>query len=122
MRAAREVGQHVEELVRLHVLASVAEDEQQRRRVRRSEDLGEPGGAVEIAPLEIVDEQDDALAIGEAREHLVEGGEAAPADLERVAEALEATRLRVDDALEDGEEPRERAEVARQERAELELR
>ena len=64
------------------VLAAVAGDEQQRRRVGRTQDRAEQRRRVDVAPLQIVDGEHQRPAIGDARQQLAQRVEGAPPELD----------------------------------------
>ena len=53
----------------------VGDDQQQRRGLGRGQQLGQQAHAVGVAPVEVVEEEDQAVAGGEGGEQALEGGE-----------------------------------------------
>ena len=62
----------------LGILAAMTGDEQERRRVRRTDQLGQQGRAVGVAPLHVVDPDHQRSAVRDAPEQLPERAEGAP--------------------------------------------
>ena len=67
------------------LLVAVGHHEQERRRVRRAHQLEEQRRAVDVAPLHVVDEDDQRLPLRRAREELAQRGERALAHHLRIA-------------------------------------
>src|SRR4051794_10255339 len=57
-----------EEGARGELVRAVCADDESRRRIGGNEELEEQVSAVEIAPLEVVDRDDDAISLGEPTE------------------------------------------------------
>ncbi len=76
-----EVEQLRERVAPSRLLRAIGSEKEQRWRIRRPEDLGEEASAVEVAPLQIVDEQDEGARVDEPGEQLLQSGEGAPAAL-----------------------------------------
>ena len=66
---------------RLDLLASIAGHEQQRGLVGRAEQVREKRRAVDVAPLEVVDEQDERAALGETSKQFAKRRGGPPAQL-----------------------------------------
>jgi hypothetical protein len=100
------------------VLAPVTTEKQQGRGVGRSEQVPQERGAVEVAPLQVVDEQHQGTTVGQAPQEFAQGGEAAPPDLMRIGNRAVAPgdagyRLQ---AARDREDPGQRPDAAGQQR------
>ena len=67
---------------RVHLLAPVAPDEEKGGRIGRTKKRLQESGAVGVAPLHVVDEEDEPLAVGQAHEQLAQRPEGAAAQLE----------------------------------------
>ena len=103
--------------VRLTVLAPVAAEEQQGRRIGGTHQVGEEVGAIEVAPVEVVDIQDQRPPVRDPGQQLPQRGEG-PAPQLLLIGRLEAAQRGPGDGLDppqDGEDPRQRRDVARQE-------
>ena len=70
----------------LGFFAPVAADEEQRGRIGRAQETFEQGGAVDVAPLEVVDEEHEGPAVRHPHEQLAQRAERAPPQLERVGD------------------------------------
>ena len=100
----------------LGLLVAVRHEQEQRRRVGRTEDLDEERRAVEVAPVRVVDEEDERLDLTQGREELAQRTEGALSQTPPVVLARLARRGRhARDALHDGEEAAQRPDVLRQE-------
>ncbi|MCY1008834.1 hypothetical protein OV079_25410 [Nannocystis pusilla] len=125
-----ELGQHAQlqalELVadqrRAGPLGVVGDDQQQRRGVGRGQQLGQQAHAVGVAPVEVVEEQDQAAARGQGGEQALERGEGlAPRLLVGHAGAGALGQLaHRRDPLQHREHARELAGVGAEQRRELE--
>ena len=106
------------------VVAPEAADQHHRGWLGGADHVEEQGGAVDVAPLEVVDVDHQAAPIADPSEQLAEGAEGAASELELVLEAA-ASGGRVGDgvaAVEHREDAGEGAYVAGQERLDLEPR
>ena len=81
----REGAERAEELALVDLVAPVAGEEQQRGRVGRGEQGGHQLGAVDVAPLEVVEVEDQRPPPGQVVEEVPERGEGAAARLHGVA-------------------------------------
>src|SRR5262249_2513925 len=59
------------------LFAAITADEQERWGVGRTKNLAQERGAVQISPLQVVDEEDERVLVGEASEQLSESRESA---------------------------------------------
>ena len=102
------------------LVAPVRTDEHEAGRRRWAEHVEEQPRAVLVAPLEIVDEDDDARAVGDASEELLKREKCAPLPLVGVGCQSSASRCRDRfDPSEHREHARQRVDVSRQERRHL---
>ena len=103
-----------QERARVRLLVPVRHHEQERRRVGRPHQLEEQRRAVDVAPLHVVDEDDERLAPRELREELAQRDERALAQHVRIGDRPPPTRGRCPGTRrEHGEEARERPDVPR---------
>ncbi len=110
----RGIEQHPQTGAVRRILAPVGTDQQQERRVRGLEQLAEQGRTVDVAPLQVVDGEDQRLAVADPREELAQGTESPAAKLLRVLDvgrALGRFGHGVNPA-QHGEHPRQRRHVA----------
>jgi hypothetical protein len=119
-RRAQALDQVAHRLAGVGVLAAIGQDQEQRRRVGRAQEIDQQHAGVEVAPLHVVDDQDERVAGGHAGEQLAQRVQPAPPELVRVGRR-DPLRRRLDHlgAAQDREEPRHRQDVARQERLHL---
>ncbi len=90
-------------------------EEQERRRGGRTQDVAEQGEAVGVGPLEVVDEDDDGTALGEAGEHVADRGEHSAPHLVRVGPLRGVARLgHPRDAAQGGKDLHERTGPGRE--------
>src|SRR5262249_54545433 len=59
------------------LFAAITADEKERWGIGRTKNLAQERGAVQISPLQVVDEEDERVLVGEASEQLSEGRESA---------------------------------------------
>jgi hypothetical protein len=102
-----------QEGVRLRVLVAVRHHEQKRRCLGRSHQLEEQRRAVAVAPLHVVDEDDERVAPRDLREQITERDEGSLPQHLRIGDRLLGDDGDPGDTPEDGEEARERPDVAR---------
>src|SRR5262245_50661661 len=74
------------ERARLGFLAAIGGDQEHRRSLWRVHELVEQGGTVDVAPLQVVDKEDNVALFGESRQKLTEGRECAAPQLEGVGD------------------------------------
>ena len=114
-------GQCQQTRVAVGVFRAVAGDEQHRRRVRGVEQAEQQRRAVDITPLQVVDEHDQRRGFAEPVEQRCQRREGAPAQLSQVRDlgAPRARGLNVVDALKDWKNSRECRDVPRDQLREL---
>ena len=112
--AARE--QTVERRAAPHVLVAEGDDDEHRRRGVAAHEIAEQREAFVVCPLEVVEEEHDGVAARGPREQLAERGERARSEALRVDGLERATRRLRDrrDAIEHGEDARQRRRVDRE--------
>ncbi len=98
----------------LRLFVAVGHHVEDGRRIRRAHQLEEEGGAVGVAPLSVVDVDDERLPGGERPEERPERGERAPPDEVRIGDRLLGDLADARHAPQNGEHARESADVGRQ--------
>ncbi len=109
------VGQGLQAGILPLVLAAIAGQQQQSRRGGTAEQFREHLGAIQVAPLEVVDPEDERMAPADRRQELLERAERPSAQLRRVGRQGQVLCRRRDRTgpLEDREHPRQRPDIAR---------
>ena len=109
--------ERLEERAGRAILGAIGPEEQEDGGVGGSEQLGDQGGAIDVAPLEVVDGQDQRRPVAQPGQQLTQGREGATAQLLGVR-ALEDPARGLGPGLDlpqAGEDPRQRGHVPRQE-------
>ena len=98
------------------VLVTESPNRKHDRRVRGTKQFGQHQGAVGVAPLQVVDGQDQRTTVADPRQKLAQAGEGTTTDLVWVVGLDGRSRGRGDgrDSAQNREDPRQRMDVARQ--------
>ncbi len=99
----------------------MGKDEHHRRRERRAREIEEQRGAVGVAPLRVVDVDDEGPTAGQGEEEFAQRPERAPSNALRVDDGLLARLADARHATEDGEQAGERPRVPRLHEGALEV-
>ena len=99
---------------RVLLFVAVGEQQERRRSERLADELEDQLGAIDVAPLGIVDPKDERLPRGDLGDELAQGVDRAATDGHGSRRRPQRGIVDALDATEDGEELRERRDVARQ--------